>query len=118
MDFPGIYQAMRQTEMNEWVGGADPELTGKISAAIPLKYLPIDGTSQVLDFGVGIGRVALSVLKHRPALKLLLGIDIVSRMVDFCRATALGGPGELYWSHGMTRSWPPALTGIPSCAST
>jgi SAM-dependent methyltransferase len=86
LDFPGIYQAMRQTEMNEWVGGADPELTGKISAAILLKYLPIDGTSQVLDFGVGIGRVALSVLKHRPALKLLLGIDIVSRMVDFCRS--------------------------------
>ena len=76
---------MRQTEMNDWVGGADPELTGEISASILLRHVTVDSTSAVLDFGAGIGRVAAAVLRQRPQLQSLMGIDIVPRMVDFCQ---------------------------------
>ena len=85
MDFPRLYQAMRQTEMNDWVGGADPELAGEISASILLRHVNVDSNSWVLDFGAGIGRVAAAVLRQRPQLQFLTGLDIVPRMVDFCQ---------------------------------
>jgi SAM-dependent methyltransferase len=70
--------------MNEWVGGTDPEFVGEINASILLKHLPVDGDTRLLDFGMGIGRVAAAVLRQRPQLKSLTGIDIIPRMVEFC----------------------------------
>jgi SAM-dependent methyltransferase len=84
MDIPQIYQAMRRTEMNDWVGGSDPELVGEVCASILLRHLPVDGHSWLLDFGMGIGRVAAAVLRQRPQLRRLTGFDIVPRMVEFC----------------------------------
>lgn len=78
---------MRDTEMNDWVGGADPELVGQICASILLRHVPIGPGARVLDFGVGIGRVALAVLQQRPELASLTGFDIVPKLVGFCRET-------------------------------
>lgn len=71
--------------MNDWVGGADPELAGDFSAEILLSHIPVATGTRLLDFGCGIGRVALSVLRRKPELTALTGIDIVPRMVTFCR---------------------------------
>jgi SAM-dependent methyltransferase len=86
-DFPRLFDAMRQSEMNQWVGGSDPELVGDVCASWLLRHIPINGGEQVLDFGCGIGRVALAILRQRPGLRSLTGFDIVPRMVEFCRAT-------------------------------
>jgi SAM-dependent methyltransferase len=86
VDFSRIYQAMRQSEMNAWVGNADPELAGEISASILLRHVPVDAETSLLDFGVGVGRVAAGVLHQRPQIKSLIGIDIVPRLVEFCQS--------------------------------
>lgn len=86
-DFPRLFDAMRGSEMNQWVGGADPELVGDICATLLLRHVPIMGGERALDFGCGIGRVALALLRQRPALGSLTGFDIVPRVVEFCRAT-------------------------------
>jgi tRNA1(Val) A37 N6-methylase TrmN6 len=72
---------MRQSEMNEWVGGADPELAGEVCASILLRHVPVDSNTRLLDLGAGIGRVALAVVRQRPQLKSLTGFDIIPRMV-------------------------------------
>jgi SAM-dependent methyltransferase len=86
VDCARIYQAMRQNEMNAWVGGDDPEFAGEICASILLRHVPAGSDTRLLDFGAGIGRVALAVLRQRPQLKSLTGFDIVPRMVQFCQA--------------------------------
>lgn len=83
-DFAAIYEKLRQSGMNDWVGGADPQEVGDSCAAVLLRHIPIGPTSNVLDYGAGIGRVALSVLRQRPDVKGLTGIDIVPKMVRFC----------------------------------
>lgn len=87
VDFSRMFQAMRQSEMNAWVGDVDPELAGEFSTAILLRHVPIDHETRLLDFGAGVGRVAASVLRQRPQLKAMIGIDIVPRLVDFCQST-------------------------------
>lgn len=84
-DFTRLFDEMRRSKMNEWVGGADPELVGEISAEILLSHLPSVPDARMLDFGCGIGRVALAVLRRRPELAALTGFDIVPKLVDFCR---------------------------------
>lgn len=46
-----IFDRMRATEMNHWVGGSDPEAVGDASAAVVRRMLPWDGNARVLDFG-------------------------------------------------------------------
>lgn len=86
-DFKAIYDKLRASEMNNWVGGADPELVGDICTSILVRHVPIDSETRLLDFGCGIGRVMLAVLKQKPMVKAITGIDIVPKMVDFCRET-------------------------------
>jgi SAM-dependent methyltransferase len=86
-DFSRLFDEMRRSEMNTWVGGADPELVGDISAEILLSHLPPVPAARMLDFGCGIGRVGLAVLKQRPGIGSLTGFDIVPKLVDFCRST-------------------------------
>lgn len=85
-DFHEIYEAIRASEMNQWVGGDDPEAVGDACRQILLKHVPIGGDSRVLDFGMGIGRVMVSLLKQRPRTSVT-GFDIVPRMVAFCQET-------------------------------
>jgi SAM-dependent methyltransferase len=86
-DVQALFQAMRDSGMNDWVGGSDPEAAGDASTHILLRHIPIDSSSRVLDFGAGIGRVMVSLLKNRPQMAAVTGVDIVPSMVDFCRTT-------------------------------
>lgn len=90
-DVPALYEKLRASGMNDWVGGADPEQAGQGAFDILVRHAPIGYDTRLLDFGCGIGRVALGVLKHRPLVKSLIGVDIVPKMVAFCRET-IGAP--------------------------
>lgn len=83
-DFAAIYEKLRQSGMNDWVGGADPQDVGDSCCSVLLRHVPVDGSTRLLDYGAGIGRVALSVLRQRPEVKSITGIDIVPKMVRFC----------------------------------
>lgn len=85
-EYKAAFEAMRASEMNNWVGGADPELVGELCSDILARHLTIMPGAHLLDFGCGVGRVGLSVLRRNPLLGGLTGIDIVPKMVDFCRA--------------------------------
>jgi SAM-dependent methyltransferase len=80
-----LFAAMRETEMNNWVGGSDPKLVGIFNDAFLSRMLTIGADSDVLDFGCGIGRVATAVLGRDARPASLVGIDIVPELVDFCR---------------------------------
>jgi SAM-dependent methyltransferase len=85
-DISAIYDRMRASEMNQWVGGADPEEVGDICAEILAQHVPFDPDARMLDFGCGIGRVMLAVLKQQPEARIT-GFDIVPRMIAFCEET-------------------------------
>src|SRR5579864_4514412 len=79
-----IFDEIRRSEMNDWVGGADPEAVGEACGAILDHYLTINANSRVLDFGCGVGRVLLSVLKHNPEVSHVTGFDIMPQVIRFC----------------------------------
>jgi len=80
------FEAMRRTEMNDWVGGADPALVGLFCDDILKRLSSIGPRSRVLDFGCGIGRVAVQLLSRDQPPRGYLGIDIMPSVIDFCRA--------------------------------
>jgi SAM-dependent methyltransferase len=82
----GIYSLIKQTEMNDWVGGSDPEAVGDACFGILDRYIAVNKDSKLLDFGCGIGRVLLSALKHRPNLGHVTGFDIMPQVIDFCNS--------------------------------
>lgn len=86
-DFSRLFDAMRRSEMNRWVGDGDPELIGNIGTSFLLRHIPVNGGERVLDFGCGVGRVALALLRQRPNIQALTGIDIVPRITEFCSTT-------------------------------
>lgn len=86
-DFDAIYDKLRASGMNDWVGGADPKEVGDACCRILLRHIPISAQTTLLDFGTGIGRVMLSLLRERPEVQAVTGIDIVPRMVTFCTET-------------------------------
>jgi SAM-dependent methyltransferase len=77
---------MRRTEMNAWVGGADPELVGWSCDNLLQEISTIGPRSRVIDFGCGIGRVAAQLLSRDEPPRRYLGIDIMPAVIDFCRA--------------------------------
>ena len=80
-----IFEKMRSTEMNDWVGGSDPEAVGDASADIIRRLLPLTPDSHVLDFGCGIGRGMVSLLKSEPRPAALVGMDIMPPVIQFCK---------------------------------
>lgn len=80
-----IFDKMRSTQMNDWVGGSDPESVGDAHAEIIRRLLPLTSDSKVLDFGCGIGRGMLSLLKDAPLPRRIVGMDIMPPVIDFCR---------------------------------
>lgn len=85
-DVQRIYNLIRQSEMNDWVGGSDPEAVGNACYSILERYITIDADSRLLDFGCGIGRVTLSVLNHTPTVGHITGFDIMPQVISFCDA--------------------------------
>ena len=83
-DVKQIYDLIRKTEMNDWVGGSDPEAVGDACYGILKRYIALNGNSRLLDFGCGIGRVLLSILKHEPAIGSIKGFDIMPQVIRFC----------------------------------
>ena len=81
-----IYAAMRASEMNAWVGGADPELVGVHTYEILRRHMVMWPGSRILDFGCGIGRVTTKLLAERPDLARVTGVDIMPPVVAFCDA--------------------------------
>jgi len=79
-----IFDQIRQSEMNDWVGGSDPEAVGDACRNILCRYVPINASSRLLDFGCGVGRVLLSVLKHQPEVTRIVGFDIMPQVISFC----------------------------------
>jgi SAM-dependent methyltransferase len=79
-----IFGEIRHSEMNDWVGGTDPEVVGDACRNILERYLTINSESRLLDFGCGIGRVLLSVLKHRSEVGSITGFDIMPQVIQFC----------------------------------
>ena len=70
--------------MNDWVGGSDPEAVGDACNRILERYLTFSSESRVLDFGCGIGRVLLSLLKYKPDVGLIARFDIIPQVIGFC----------------------------------
>lgn len=85
-DVQKIYELIRRSEMNDWVGGSDPEAVGNACRSILDRYLTINANSRLLDFGCGIGRVLLSVLNHMPSVGRVTGFDIMPQVIRFCDA--------------------------------
>lgn len=83
-DVQKIYDLIRQSEMNDWVGGSDPEAVGNACRGILARYITMDANSHLLDFGCGIGRVLLSVLNHTPSIGHVTGFDIMPQVISFC----------------------------------
>lgn len=83
-DFSAIFEKMRATEMNGWVGGSDPEAVGDASAYIIQRLMPVSAESNVLDFGCGIGRGMVSLLKDVVPARAV-GMDIMPPVISFCQ---------------------------------
>jgi SAM-dependent methyltransferase len=81
-----VYDLLRQSEMNDWVGGSDPELVGDACERVLRRYLHINPFARLLDFGCGVGRVTLSVLKHHPEVGHITGFDIMPQVIQFCES--------------------------------
>lgn len=79
-----IYDQMRASPMNDWVGGSDPEMVGDACIAILTRLLPLGGHSRILDFGCGIGRGLVSLHKAGIRPQQLVGMDIMPPVIDFC----------------------------------
>lgn len=80
-----LFELMRKSPMNDWVGGTDPESVGDASAHYMRHLLPITNDSRILDFGCGIGRGLASLRKTHP-LAEIVGMDIMPPVIDFCRS--------------------------------
>ena len=83
-EFTKIFEKMRQSEMNDWVGGSDPEAVGTAQAAMVNSLISINNDSKVLDFGCGIGRTIAALLKGSEPVELV-GMDIMPPVIDFCK---------------------------------
>ncbi|MFC3439841.1 methyltransferase domain-containing protein [Sphingobium rhizovicinum] len=79
-----IFDQMRASPMNDWVGGSDPELVGDASIGILTRLLPLHNQSRILDFGCGIGRGLVSLWKAGVRPEQLIGMDIMPPVIDFC----------------------------------
>jgi len=80
-----IFDLIRSSEMNNWVGGADPEAVGNACVSILERHFLLNGSTRYLDFGCGVGRVLVSLLKKYPDIGPITGMDIMPQVINFCR---------------------------------
>lgn len=70
--------------LNETSGGGDPEVVSKNWKILIENHLEIPKNSKILDYGCGVGRLAMGFLEDRSDLNYL-GIDIVPEFIKFAR---------------------------------
>src|SRR5947208_13538243 len=80
-----IFDAMRRSGMNEWVGGYDPASVAKHSLTWLLENISFRPSDRVLDFGCGIGRTSLLLAELLSAGGELVGVDIIPAQIRFCQ---------------------------------
>jgi SAM-dependent methyltransferase len=80
-----IFEAMRRSGMNDWVGGADPAEIASLNFACLRDNLLLRPSDHVLDFGCGIGRTSVPLAEFLNAGKLV-GVDIIPAQIQFCQA--------------------------------
>jgi len=79
-----IYDLMRASPMNDWVGGSDPEKVGDACVNVLRRHVRLNGASKVLDFGCGIGRGLVSLHKAGVRPTKIVGMDIMPPVIEFC----------------------------------
>jgi SAM-dependent methyltransferase len=79
-----IFEAMRRSGMNDWVGGYDPALVARSGFAWVVENLSLRSSDRVLDFGCGIGRTSALIPEFLTTGELV-GVDIVPAQIRFCR---------------------------------
>lgn len=84
MNTAEIFDVMRRSTMNDWVGGSDPEIVGEASSNVVTRLLPLPGHARILDFGCGIGRVLAALRKRNITSQPIVGMDIMPPVIDFC----------------------------------
>ena len=83
-DVKEIFDLIRKSEMNDWVGGSDPEEVGDACFEILSRYMTLGPETQLLDLGCGIGRVNLSILKRQSNIGKVVGFDMIPQVIEFC----------------------------------
>ncbi|MCW2366814.1 SAM-dependent methyltransferase [Sphingobium sp. B7D2B] len=84
-DISRIFEKLRDSQMNDWIGGSDPEVVGDAMADIIRRLIPFDENSRMLDFGCGIGRGMLALYKEGVVPAQSVGVDIMPPVIEFCR---------------------------------
>jgi SAM-dependent methyltransferase len=90
-DLSNFYDKMRNTEMNERVGGTDPELVGQACFRIMSRYFVYNDTDNILDFGCGIGRVLVQTATQTGKNVSVTGMDIMPDVIEFCNSAIRSG---------------------------
>jgi len=80
-----IFDAMRRSGMNDWVGGYDPAAVARASLSWLVENLSFQPSDRVLDFGCGIGRTSLLLAGSLTAGGELVGVDIIPAQIRFCQ---------------------------------
>lgn len=68
--------------LNETQGGGDPFLVAETWSSLILSNINIPPNSLILDYGCGVGRLALGLMSYRPDLRYV-GVDIVPKFIEF-----------------------------------
>ena len=75
---------MRQSQMNNWMGGGDPAVIGAATFTSIIENLALRRDAAVLDFGCGIGRTSIHLAEFLNGGQVV-GSDIVPGAIQFCR---------------------------------
>jgi SAM-dependent methyltransferase len=79
-----IFEKMRQSGMNDWVGGGDPAFVSMGSFGWIMGNLALRPSDHVLDFGCGIGRSSVLIADYLTEGRLV-GVDLIPEQIRFCQ---------------------------------
>lgn len=89
-DVSALYGRMRGSELNQRVGGGDPEEVGFFCYHNIKQQIGFAPGDRILDFGCGIGRVLVQVAKETDPSTKIVGMDIMPDAIAFCRENIAG----------------------------
>ena len=83
-DLSKILKSSSGESLSETSGGGDPAVVAKNWRDLVARHLQMPKNSTVLDYGCGIGRLAIGLLEDRNDLKYF-GIDVVPEFIEFAK---------------------------------